>query len=343
MRRGKMAEALEKEPGLVLTAMVHDIAMALRLLERQGEGHVDADVVLLDAEVAESAPEHAAMLRRMRPKMKILLLTEESSTLTSELMQSLALGPSNCMVRPAFGDTERFAAFLQECLAMVQTLHAPKVASKARAGQQDEAFALRPAPTVRPEVLAIGSSTGGPQALYTLFGALKGKQLRVPLCITQHMPPRFTTLLAENLSTVSGLHCHEAEEGMRVQAGHVYLARGDHHMLLVREKDQGVVLQTPHTPPENFCRPAVDPMLRSLVALYGKRVMLVMLTGMGTDGLIGAGQVVEAGGTVLAQDRESSVVWGMPGAVAEAGLCSAVVPMEQMAKTLCRLSQGALE
>ena len=190
-----------------------------------------------------------------------------------------------------------------------------------------------------PEIIAIGSSTGGPQALFAVLGALK-PGIAQPIVITQHMPATFTTILAEHIERASGIRTIEASDGLLVQGGHVYVAPGDFHMTI---EAQGVqrVIRLLKTAPENYCRPAVDPMLRSLTKLYGRKVFAVILTGMGQDGLRGGECVVAAGGAVIAQDEASSVVWGMPGAVAMAGLCSAVIPLAEIAPYIRRVAARA--
>jgi two-component system chemotaxis response regulator CheB len=188
---------------------------------------------------------------------------------------------------------------------------------------------LRPAATEIPEIIAIGSSTGGPQALFAVLSALK-PGLPQPIVITQHMPATFTTILAEHIERASGIPTHEAAEGMVLQGGHIYVAPGEFHMTIEAQGPQKVV-KLLKTPPENYCRPSVDPMLRSLIKLYARRVFTVILTGMGQDGLRGCEAVVAAGGSVIGQDEATSVVWGMPGAVATAGVCSAVLPLGEIA------------
>lgn len=195
---------------------------------------------------------------------------------------------------------------------------------------------LRKAPIEHPEVIAIGSSTGGPQALFTLLAGLAGA--KQPILITQHMPPTFTTILAEHIAKVTGRVSTEAKDGEAIQPGRIYIAPGDFHMTVETQAGQRV-LRLLKTPPENFCRPAVDPMLRSLAQAYGGKVLCVILTGMGADGLKGAQALVGVGGAVLAQDEATSVVWGMPGAVAAAGVCSAVLPLPALAPAIMRIVQ----
>jgi len=197
---------------------------------------------------------------------------------------------------------------------------------------------LRKAPIDYPEVIAIGSSTGGPQALFTLLAGLTAA--KQPILITQHMPPTFTTILAEHIAKVTGRGAAEAKDGEAIQPGRIYIAPGDFHMTVETQGGQRV-LRLAKTPPENFCRPAVDPMLRSLAQVYGGKVLCVILTGMGSDGLKGAQNLVSVGGTVFAQDEATSVVWGMPGAVAAAGVCSAVLPLVALAPAIMRVVQRA--
>lgn len=197
---------------------------------------------------------------------------------------------------------------------------------------------LRKQSVSRPEVLAIGSSTGGPQALMELLGALRGR-LSVPVLITQHMPPMFTAILAEHMAKASDLPAMEASDGDVIHPKTVYVAPGDKHML-VENRGGSRRIRLSNEPPENFCRPAVDPMLRSVAEVYGARALTVILTGMGHDGREGARQIASVGGTIIAQDQETSVVWGMPGAVARAGLCSAVEPLKKLPQSIETLLQG---
>ena len=211
---------------------------------------------------------------------------------------------------------------------------APRAAPAASANSPRAPISLRSLPTELPDVIAIGSSTGGPQALFSLLSAL-GK-VSQPILITQHMPATFTTILAEHIERASGIPTFEAAEDMKVESGKIYVAPGDFHMS-IEGSAQRPVIKLLKTPPESYCRPSVNPMLRSLVKLYGKRVLTVILTGMGQDGLKGGEMAVAAGGTIIAQDEASSIVWGMPGAVASAGLCSAVLPLDEIAPMVRRL------
>jgi len=190
-----------------------------------------------------------------------------------------------------------------------------------------------------PKVLVVGSSTGGPQALMKFFAGFKTKP-EVPILITQHMPANFTAILAVHLGQATGWPSEEAKEGVALEAGHIYVAPGGRHMEVAGEKGAFFAHLTDE-PPENFCKPAVDPLFRSVTKYFGDRSLAVILTGMGHDGLKGARDLTKAGGTLLAQDEASSVVWGMPGAVATAGLCTEVLPIDNLgAATLKRLQGG---
>jgi two-component system chemotaxis response regulator CheB len=193
--------------------------------------------------------------------------------------------------------------------------------------------------TQPPKVLLIGSSTGGPQALMSLVSELGSVIDRFPVLITQHMPPTFTTILAEHLARASRRPAHEAIDGEPVKPGQIYLAPGGKHMRVVRNgRDAAIALDD--GPAVNFCKPAVDPLFTSAIDVWHGAILALILTGMGSDGMRGGKDVVAAGGSVIAQDEATSVVWGMPGAAANAGICAAVLPLNQIAPKLNRLFSG---
>ncbi len=204
----------------------------------------------------------------------------------------------------------------------------------------DKQISLRTGSFRRPKVLAIGSSTGGPQALMKFFAGFK-RAPDVPVLITQHMPATFTAILAEHLAQATGWKTQEASDGQMLKPGEVYVAPGGRHMEVAVVEGKACVRLTDE-PPENFCRPAVDPLFRSLPAVYGENVLAVILTGMGHDGLKGARELTRTGGTLLAQDEASSVVWGMPGAVATAGLCTEVLPVDKLGEAAATRLQGGI-
>jgi len=215
----------------------------------------------------------------------------------------------------------------------------PVVTARAEAAAGEAPIALRPMPVVAPRVLAIGASTGGPQALNALLSKIGGLIDRSPVLITQHMPPTFTAILAEHLARVSGRAAREAQDGEEIKAGTIYLAPGGKHMRVAR-RDGTAAIAIDNGPLVNFCKPAVDPLFSSAAEVWGNKLMALVLTGMGSDGLRGAQAIVAAGGHVLAQDEATSVIWGMPAQVAHAGLCSAVLPLHEIAPRLTRVFAG---
>ncbi len=188
--------------------------------------------------------------------------------------------------------------------------------------------------TSRVDVVAIGVSTGGPQALATLLPQIPAS-FPVPIVLVQHMPAMFTKLLAERLSTQTALQVSEGVDGGMLTAGKAWIAPGDFHMTLAR-KGSSVCLRMHQGSPENSCRPAVDALFRSVAEVYGPHVLGVVLTGMGQDGLRGCEVIKESGGRIIVQDEASSIVWGMPGFVARAGLADAVLPLNRLAAEIVR-------
>jgi two-component system chemotaxis response regulator CheB len=215
-------------------------------------------------------------------------------------------------------------------------LQGPSIA----AGTSDPGkIALRPFPAMPPRVLLIGASTGGPQALNVLVGAIGQVIDHVPVLVTQHMPATFTTILAEHLARASGRAAAEAKDGELIRAGRIYVAPGGIHMCVGRRAGETVILLD-DGPPVNFCKPAADRMFVSAAAVWGSWCLAVVLTGMGCDGLRGAASLATAGAGIIAQDEATSVVWGMPGRVAQAGLACAVLPLDQIASKIVRLFCG---
>ena len=212
---------------------------------------------------------------------------------------------------------------------------APAPAAPAPSGS----LSTRPFSTQAPKVLLIGSSTGGPQALMALVTELGPVIDRFPVLITQHMPPTFTTILAEHLARSSRKPAAEAVDGEPVKPGRIYLAPGGKHMRVVRNgADAAIALDD--GPAVNFCKPAVDPLFTSAIDVWHGNILSVILTGMGSDGMRGGKDIVAAGGSVIAQDEASSVVWGMPGAAAHAGICAAILPLNQIGAKVNRLFAG---
>lgn len=294
------------------------------------------DIILLDLEmpVMDGISALPRLVQEV-PQAKIILCSASSEKGADITLRGLSLGASDFVLKPsALTGADNKDKFRDQLLERIYFMCQQKRKSTAPVQERvPQKFNLRAdVETVRhPAIIAIGSSTGGPNALSELFRRLK--RMTVPIVITQHMPRTFTKILADQLGKTGETPCFEAEDGMVLRGGHAYVAPGDRHMLFVQDRGQTVVRLTTD-PPENFCRPAVDPMLRSLMYIYRDNVLTVILTGMGSDGLEGCRGLVAAGGHVFAQDEASSVVWGMPGAVARAGLCTYVDNIENIAKRL---------
>ncbi len=322
--RGAIARILESDPGVKVVAKVANGQLAVDELKR-----TRADVVVLDIEMPVMDGMTALpLLLRADPGVRVIM----ASTLTTRgadiAMRAMRLGAADYVPKPSSIGTVKDDRFQRELLEKVKGL----ARMRNRVARSVPVVALRPAPLLPARLLAVGSSTGGPQALFTLVQGL-GRQIGVPVMLTQHMPATFTPILAEHLNRLGGLPCAEAKDGELLSNGRIYLAPGDKH-LTVEGRPGALRARLTTDPPENFCRPSVDPMLRTACAACDGRVLVAMLTGMGHDGLAGTKQIVEAGGCAIAQDEATSVVWGMPGAIAQAGLCHAVMPLQGMATKL---------
>jgi len=318
--RSIVSRMLAADPAIRVVARAANGKLALAALAAQ-----PVDVVVLDIEMPEMDGLTALpLLLRADPALRVVMASTLTTRGAEVALRALRLGAADYVAKPtSVANVGADAAFRHDLVAKVKGLgrqrRRPMASGPALPG-------LRPAPRHPPLLLAIGSSTGGPQALFTLIAAL-GPGLPVPVVATQHMPPGFTAILAAHITRLNAMPCAEAADGAPLLPGRIHLAPGDRH-LLVRP---GPVAHLSAEAEENFCRPAVDPMLRSAAAAMGGRVLAVMLTGMGQDGLKGTEAVVAAGGAALAQDEASSVVWGMPGAIARAGLCHAVLPLPALA------------
>ncbi len=342
--RGLIARSLEDDPEIEIAASVPNGQIAVNSIVRHSP-----DIVVLDIEMpVMDGLTTLPLLLEKKPDVKVVMcstLTEKGAKVT---MQALALGAVECIAKPSSTrDAGSGSDFQSQLLHIVKSLGPDHDIRKARVpAAKKEAGAVTSAPAViekkstpytlrndplawsgRPGIIAIGSSTGGPQALFEVMKNCK--DLDVPIIITQHMPPTFTRILAEHIEHQAGVPCHEGTEGMKLESGHAYIAPGGFHMEVVN--DNGLTkIHVVDGPAENFCKPSVDPMVRSAIKVYGKRILGVILTGMGSDGLKGMEALVEAGGRLVAQDEKSSVVWGMPGAVATAGLCTEVLPLDRI-------------
>ncbi len=369
--RGLVTRILGEDPGVTVVASVGNGQMALAALERQ-----EVDVILLDIEMPVMDGMTALpKLLKIAPDVRIIMQSTLTLKGADVSMRALEIGAADYIPKPtATKDLVGGMDFKAELLNKVKALGqarlrtaslrvlrptanggapspsaAPTVPTAAIPGRAfpmaarlgppppGKAIPLRTHSPEPPDIIAIGSSTGGPQALFAVLGIMRSGTVKQPILITQHMPPTFTTILGEHISRVSGWEAREGQDGEVIKGGRVYIAPGDFHMV-VETKGTDKILRLNKGAPENFCRPAVDPMLRSIAAAYGKRVLVAILTGMGADGAKGGQSVIQAGGTVIAQDEATSVVWGMPGAAAGAGICSAVLPLSDVAPWMIKLA-----
>jgi len=346
--RGLIARALESDPEIEVVTSVSNGQQAVTAVSRY-----KVDVAVLDIEMPKMDGMAALpLLLKADPGLKVIMISTPSRRSADLSLRALAEGAADYVTKPSTTrDLVSARDFQRDLVEKVKALAAarrggigrvsariaqPELAHGARARMlATTAVTLRKLGFRRPEVLAIASSTGGPQALMAVLTAL-GADFPLPILVTQHMPPNFTAILADRLARATGRPCREGTDGEPVLSGHTYIAPGDSHMLVEWRANRRVI-RLDDGPPENFCRPAADPMLRSIARAYEGRALALVLTGMGQDGTRGARMLVEAGGTVFAQDEASSVVWGMPGAVAVAGLCSAVLPLGEIAGQVNRM------
>jgi len=301
------------------------------------------DVVTLDVEMPEmDGLETLKAIRKAHPAVRVVMvssLTERGAAVT---IDALSFGASDYVAKPSGSGVDDTLRVLREVLIpKIKALGARAVATPAPAAARSQA-ATAPraeAPGVRIELVAIGVSTGGPNALAALLPTFPA-DLAAPVLIVQHMPALFTRLLAERLAGRCKLPVAEAVAGAPVEPGKVWIAPGDFHLSVDRGGGQPR-LRTSQEPPENFCRPAVDVLFRSVADVYGRRALGVVLTGMGQDGLRGCRRLREVGAPIVVQDEATSVVWGMPGYVAGEGLADRVLPLEQVGEEIVRRVQAS--
>jgi two-component system, chemotaxis family, protein-glutamate methylesterase/glutaminase len=354
--RGLISRWIASEPDMVVAASLRTGLDAVNQIER-----VNPDVAVLDIEMPELDGISALPQLLAKKRNLIIIMASTLTRRNAEIsFKALSLGASDYIPKPE--STREAAAaetFHHDLIQKIRSLGAkvrraapassslaptldrakehfmrPALASAAQPQLMRRAFSIQ-----APRVLLIGSSTGGPQALMALVTELGPLIDRFPVLITQHMPPTFTTILAEHLARSSHRPAHEAVDGEIVKAGQIYLAPGGRHMRVVRHgADAAIALDD--GPPVNFCKPAVDPLFSSAIDVWQGGVLAVVLTGMGSDGMRGGKEIVAAGGSVIAQDEASSVVWGMPGAAANAGICAAILPLNQIGSKLVRVFAG---
>ena len=353
--RGMISRWLGSEPDIVVAASLRTGLEAVNQVER-----INPDIAVLDIEMPELDGISALPQLLAKKRNLIVIMASTLTRRNAEIsFKALSLGASDYIPKPE-STREPAAAetFHHDLIQKIRHLGAkvrraaPAVSAPPLAPARDPLSRTIPAAPVAnpqllrrafstqaPRALLIGSSTGGPQALMSLVAEIGAVIDRFPVLITQHMPPTFTTILAEHLARSSHRPAREAVDGEIVKAGNIYLAPGGRHMRVVRHGVDAVIALD-DGPPVNFCKPAVDPLFSSAIDVWQGAILAVVLTGMGSDGMRGGKDIVAAGGSVIAQDEASSVVWGMPGAAANAGICAAVLPLNQIAPKLVRLFSG---
>ena len=347
--RGLISRWIDAEPDMKVAASLRTGLDAVNQLER-----VNPDVAVLDIEMPELDGISALPQLLARKRDLIIIMASTLTRRNAEIsFKALSLGASDYIPKPeSTREAAAAATFHHDLIQKIRHLAAKvrRTASPPLAPHDRVRGAVakpvaqvplmrRPFSTLAPRALLIGSSTGGPQALMSLVAEIGPVIDRFPVLITQHMPPTFTTILAEHLARSSRRPAHEAVDGEIVKPGRIYLAPGGRHMRVVRHGAQ-VAIALDDGPPVNFCKPAVDPLFTSALDVWQGGTLALILTGMGSDGMRGGKDIVAGGGSVMAQDEATSVVWGMPGAAANAGICAAVLPLDQIAPKLNRLFSG---
>uniref|UniRef100_UPI003D7DDCC4 protein-glutamate methylesterase/protein-glutamine glutaminase n=1 Tax=Kineococcus sp. SYSU DK016 TaxID=3383137 RepID=UPI003D7DDCC4 len=335
-----VTDVLASDPVIEVVGTAPNGKVALEKIQQLKPDAVTLDIEMPVMDGLQTIKEIRRVDRRL-PVVMFSTLTERGATATLEALSS---GASDYVTKPAnVGSVSESmesvrAELIPKIKALVPGVAEPRSAVVARPATP-VALRARSGAARTPRALVVGSSTGGPEALSSVLAKLPAG-LGVPVLVTQHMPPVFTRMYAQRLDKVSALTVVEAVDGQSVEAGTVYVAPGDFHMEVVR-RGSALVVKLHQGPPENFCRPAVDVMVRSAVAAFGGELLALVLTGMGSDGKLGCKAVAEAGGQVVVQDEATSVVWGMPGAVAREGLADEVLPLSAIPDALLRRLGGA--
>jgi two-component system chemotaxis response regulator CheB len=339
--RRLLTRILEADPGIEVVGTARNGRIAIEMAAQ-----LKPDVVTLDIEMPEMDGLGAVqLLRREHPAIRIIMLSTLTQRGSAATLDALCRGADDYLAKPSSVTQVHGGLLNVELVPKVKQFFVrrrtrpPAAALSGKASDELQEHAstrpLAPPPaTGLRKVVVVGVSTGGPQALERIVPQLPDG-FPVPVLIVQHMPPMFTRLLAERLQALSHLRVSEARDGQRLEPGIILIAPGDRHM---RVRSQGEVVSTvlDQGPPENSCRPSVDVLFRSAAEAYGAGVVSVVLTGMGQDGLLGVRQLAERGAHVIVQDQESSVVWGMPGAIADAGLAHQVLPLHQIVEAIRR-------
>lgn len=323
-----VSDALAADPAVEIVGVAQNGAIALNKVDS-----LKPDLVTMDIEMpVMNGIEAVRELRARGHKMPIVMFSTLTAHGAAATLDALAAGATDYVTKPTHvaDPDEAIKVIKDQLLPKIKGLFRPPAPPKAPPRLLPKYTGVK-----APRALVIGSSTGGPEALSKVIGTLP-RALPVPTLLVQHMPPLFTAQLAARLDRIGPSHVVEAKEGERLEPGTIYVAPGDFH-LEVADRAGHLVTHIQHGDQVNFCRPAVDVLFNSAAKIFGGDLLAVVLTGMGSDGREGARQIVNAGGRVFAQDEATSVVWGMPGAVASAGLAHQILPIEQVSEAIARV------
>jgi two-component system chemotaxis response regulator CheB len=332
--RRLVADVLAADPEIEVVGTAANGRLALAKL-----ASLAPDLVTLDIEMPElDGLQTLVEIRKSHPRLPVIMFSTITERAAAATLDALARGASDYVTKPSGAGNLAAAEqrIREDLIPRIKNLAGRRPAASPAVPPRP-LKGLRASLPTRSDVLAIGVSTGGPNALSTIIPALPA-DFPLPVVVVQHMPPVFTRFLAERLTASSRLEVREGEAGATLEPGTVWIAPGNYHMTLQRD-GKPVRIGINQEPMENSCRPSVDPLFRSVAQIYGGHALGLVLTGMGQDGLVGATAIREAGGTVLAQDEASSVVWGMPGAVVAAHLADRVLPLDQIAAELIQRSE----
>lgn len=369
--RGLIGRWIDEDPALAVVASHRNGKLAVDDIVRS-----NPDVVVLDVEMPEMDGITALpLMLKAKPGLVVVMASTLTRRNAEISLKCLSLGAADYVPKPESNSgVTTSAGFRTEVVQKVKTLgqraqmrggrghvshpepsprQAPlsaptpapaptarsTISPAPRATTSGAGPSLRPYSSMAPKVLLIGSSTGGPQALTKLFSEIGPAIVNVPVLVTQHMPATFTSILAEHITKAAGRRAAEGVHGEPLMPGRIYVAPGGRHMVVGKQGMETCVLLN-DLPPVNFCKPAVDPLFESAASIFGASILACVLTGMGHDGAAGAVRIANGGGSVIAQDEESSVVWGMPGAVAQAGAAAEILPLDQIGSKITRILGG---
>jgi two-component system, chemotaxis family, protein-glutamate methylesterase/glutaminase len=330
--RKLLSETLSEDPALEVVGRASDGRFALAKI-----GQLHPDLITLNVEMpVMNGLETLTELRKLYPKLPVVMFSTLTEHGAAAMLDALSMGASDYATKPSNTGSPAVAvaAIRAELIPKIKALCAGYVKKFTTILPPLPALPVRRPAHRRIEIVTIGTSTGGPNALAEVLPRIP-KDFPVPIVLVQHMPPIFTRLLAERLASHSEIPVHEGSAGIILSPGQAWIAPGNYHMT-VKRAGVGWRLELNQDPPENSCRPAVDVLFRSVAEVYGAGALGVVMTGMGSDGVIGAQCIRQKGGEVIIQNEASSVVWGMPGLVYASGQADAVYPLDQLSHEITR-------